>query len=281
MKPGQTFSMATNHETVVMLGSGYLARFMCSLTTSYRSVLHTSRDPDSHLTWLPQKQRLRFDLADSSTWSNIPLDADLLWSFPAAPLASVQAFASRIRPLGRLVIVGSTSAYDVGGGHEYPPPWINESAPVDLGKPRVQGEEFLRTTCGAILLRTAGIYGPGRHPYEWIKSGRVLLSDKYVNLIHVEDLAAVCVAALKCARPGDVYNVSDGTPRTWADIGRTLHGHALVEPQAGGRRQASGKRINTSKLRALLQEAGTSIGHPDLFRALEELEQASGRRTER
>lgn len=271
--------MATNHETVVMLGSGYLARFMCSLTTNYRCVLHTSRNPDSHLTWLPQKQRLRFDLADSSTWSNIPLDADLLWSFPAAPLASVQEFASRIRPSGRLVVVGSTSAYDVGGAREYPPPWIDESAPIDFGKPRVQGEEFLRTKCGAIILRTAGIYGPGRNPYDWIKSGRVLLSVKYVNLIHVEDLAAVCATALKCARPGDVYNVSDGIPRTWADIGRTLHGHGLVEP-AGGQKQASGKRINTSKLCTLLQEAGASIGHPDLFRALETLEQASGRRRE-
>jgi nucleoside-diphosphate-sugar epimerase len=178
------------------------------------------------------------------------------------------------------VVLGSTSAYDVGGAREYPPAWIDESAPVDFGKPRVQGEEFLRTNCGAIVLRTAGIYGPDRHPYEWIKSGRVVLSEKYVNLIHVEDLAAVCAAALKCARPGDVYNVSDGTPRTWRDIGGSLHGAEPVEPQTGEQKQASGKRITTAKLRLLLQEAGTSIHHPDLFRALEDLEQASGRRAE-
>ena len=98
-------------------------------------------------------------------------------------------------------MLGSTSAYDTGGSQEYPPPWIDETAPIDYTKPRVQGEEFLRTECGAIVLRVAGIYGPGRHPYDWITSGRVGLSDKYVNLIHVEDLAAICKAALQCGIP--------------------------------------------------------------------------------
>ena len=80
---------------------------------------------------------------------------------------------------------------------EYPPPWIDESAPIDLTKPRVQGEEYLRNEHGAIVLRVAGIYGPGRNPLDWIRQGRVGPSRKYVNLIHVEDLAAICLAALE------------------------------------------------------------------------------------
>ena len=212
--------MKIKRDTVVILGSGYLARFMPSLTNFYQNVLHTSRDPEHHLTWLPQTQRLRFDLTEAETWSNIPSDADLLWCFPASPLSAVQQFASRINgPSRRLVVLGSTSAYDIGVAHDHPPPWIDETAPIDLAKPRVQGEEFLRAECGAIVLRVAGIYGPGRHPYEWIKSGRVGLSDKYVNLIHVEDLAAICLAALEHGVSGAVYNVSDGMPRTWREIG--------------------------------------------------------------
>jgi len=264
--------MTINRDTVVILGSGYVARFLVSFTDSYRQVLHTSREPDTHLVWLPPAQRREFDLSDPRTWTNIPSDADLLWCFPASPLGAVQQFASRIKPLSRrLVVLGSTSAYEVAGAHHYPPPWIDETAPIDHGKPRVQGEEFLRKECRAILLRVAGIYGPGRHPYDWIKSGRVGLSKKYVNLIHVEDLAAICLAALTCGRAGAAYNVSDGTPRTWREIGRGLYGDHLAEEGVRAEDELSGKRIDTAKLRSMLAEARISMRHPDLFRSLEQL----------
>ena len=267
--------MRLKRNTVVILGSGYLARFMLLLTDFYHNVLHTSRDPEHHLTWLPQTQRLRFDLNETDTWSHIPSDADLLWCFPASPLPAVQHFASHINAPSRpLVVLGSTSAYDAGITHDYPPPWIDETAPLDLEKPRVQGEEFLRAECGAIVLRVAGIYGPDRHPYEWIKNGRVGLSDKYVNLIHVEDLAAICLAALEHGVSGTVYNVSDGMPRTWREIGRGLGGGQLPEPETAEQKHPRGKRINTTKLRAMLQKARISLRHPDLFRALEDLQHA-------
>ncbi|HKY71816.1 MAG TPA: hypothetical protein VJL88_07835 [Nitrospira sp.] len=169
----------------------------------------------------------------------------------------------------RLVVLGSTSAYDVGNAHEYPPPWIDETAPIDMRNPRVQGEEFLRNTYGAIVLRVAGIYGPGRHPYDWIRSGRVTLSDKFVNLIHVEDLATICLAALQHGIQGTAYNVSDGIPRTWREIGRRVFGKDPDQEPAG--EQPSGKRISTAKLRTMLQDAHLSIRHPDLFVSLEAL----------
>ena len=268
--------MTPKRDTIVILGAGYLARFMLSLRNFYQNVLHTSRVPNLHLTRLPRKQRLRFDLADSDTWNDIPSGADLLWCFPASPLPSVQQFASRVNARSRrLVVLGSTSAYDVGVCHDSAPPWIDEHAPIDLEKPRVQGEEFLRTECGAIVLRVAGIYGPGRHPYDWIKRGRVRLSEKYVNLIHVEDLAATCVAALTHGISGTVYNVSDGVPRTWREIGRGLGEEKLVNPSREEEKQTSGKRLNTTKLRALLKEAGISMRHPDLFHALADLQRTT------
>lgn len=269
--------MVNKKDIVVVLGSGYVGRFMPSLNTHYSTVLHTSRDPEHHLSRLPSNQRLRFDLAQPDSWHSIPSGADLLWCFPAAPLDAVRNFAHTPAASGRLVVLGSTSAYDVGDSVDYPPPWIDESAPIDYGKARVQGEELLRETCGAIVLRVAGIYGPGRNPYDWIKTGRVTLSRKYVNLIHVEDLAEICVAALHHGIPTEAYNVSDGVPRTWADIGRTLRGHDSAVA-AAGEPMPSGKRIDTSKLRSLLEEARVTIRHPDLFRSLERMhhERASG-----
>ena len=261
--------MTTASDTVVVLGSGYVARFLLSLTDCYLNVLHTSRDPQRHLTWVPQQQRLRFDLAQPETWRNVPSGADLLWCFPAVPVESVREFARTMGSGKRLVVLGSTSAYDVGNAHHYPPPWIDETAPIDLRKPRVQGEEFLRNTREAIVLRVAGIYGPGRHPYDWIRSGRVILSDKYVNLVHVEDLATACLAALQHGIPGASYNVSDGIPRTWREIGRRLYGTDVGQQPAG--EQPSGKRISTAKLRSMLQEAHLEIRHPDLFVSLDAL----------
>jgi hypothetical protein len=267
--------MTFSREVVVVLGSGYVARFMPSLGKFYRRVLYTSRDPNHRLTWALENQRVHFNLAEPETWMNVPSGADLLWCFPAAPPEAVQHFAvsaGSFRTNGSLVVLGSTSAYDVGASTEYPPPWIDETSPVDLTKPRVQGEEFLRKECGAIVLRVAGIYGPGRNPYRWITSGRVSLSDKYVNLIHVEDLAEICVAALSCGAPGAVYNVSDGIPRTWREIGSQLEGYDGGPALSGTQEQQSGKRIRTAKLGVLLRQAGISIRHPDLFRSLQRLD---------
>ena len=257
---------------VVVLGSGYVARFMLSLTNFYEVVRHTSRNPNHNLTWVSPQQRLQFDLGQPDTWSNVPSGADLLWCFPAAPMESVREFATHIKgSFRKLVVLGSTSAYDVAESLNYPPPWIDESASIDLSKPRVQGEELLRKECGAIVLRVSGIYGPNRNPLDWIRAGRVRPSRKYVNLIHVEDLAAVCVAALERGQRGEVYNVSDGSPRTWNEISMIARDrwHLPEIPEQPTRE--CGKRIDTRKLRDNL---GALLRHTDLFISLHQLEGA-------
>jgi len=257
--------------TLIILGSGYLGRFLAAEACSHgRAVLSTSREPDRRLRDVPSTQRLRFDLAQPDTWATIPADADLVWCFPATAVEQVQAFAKRLgAPPRRLVVLGSTSAYD---GTEqstvYPPPWIDESAAVDLRKSRVQGEEYLRTRHGAMVLRVAGIYGPGRNPLDWIRSGRVGSSRRYVNLIHVEDLASICLLALETGKPGEVYNVSDGMPRTWADICRVAQTRWAITAHSAGKDNRPGKRIDTRKL---TEELGVRIQHLDLFTGLEEL----------
>ena len=234
------------HAQLLILGSGYTSRFlMAEACRQGRVVLCTSRDPDRQLKHLPLSQRLMFDLARPDTWTNIPAHADLIWCFPALPLEQVLAFAKMLgAPPRRLVVLGSTSAYQAQSrSADYPPPWIDESAPIDLNKPRVQGEEYLRKAHGAIILRVAGIYGPERSPLEWIRSSRVTASRKFVNLIHVEDLAASCLLALETGQPGKVYNVSDGTPRTWAEICRVAQARWDVVAHEAAKDTQAGKRI--------------------------------------
>ncbi|MDH4343292.1 MAG: hypothetical protein OEV71_09350 [Nitrospira sp.] len=209
-------------------------------------------------------------MAQPETWEAIPTTTDIVWCFPAIPIELVRQFADTASlHTRRLVVLGSTSAYDVDASAEYPPSWVDETATIDLRKPRVQGEELLRTSYGAIVLRVAGIYGPGRNPVEWIRTGRVTRSRKYVNLIHVEDLASSCLAALTHTDSGGVYNISDGHPRTWMDICQMVEQRWAIRSSDSQEAHATGKRVLNKRMCELLKLGGTGLRYGDLFEALE------------
>jgi nucleoside-diphosphate-sugar epimerase len=197
----------------------------------------------------------------------------VLWCFPAVPIELVRQFADAVSLGGRrLVILGSTSAYNDGSSSAYPPPWIDESTTIDLTIPRVKSEELLRTAYGGVVLRVAGIYGPGRDPIEWIRTGRVSASRKYVNLIHVEDLGATCLAALTHADSGGVYNVSDGQPRTWNEICETVERCWNIRSSVSDEPRPGGKRLSNNKMCKLLDLDRAGLRHTDLFEALEAIQ---------
>jgi hypothetical protein len=265
---------------LVVLGCGYTGPVVHRMAALQgKAVLATSRNPLNNLAHIPSEYRLRFDLEQHSTWPNIPAGADLIWCFPAMPLEQVEAFVRMLAAQPpRIVVLGSTSAYDTSSeSTEYPPPWIDESAPLDHTKPRVQGEEYLREHHGAIVLRVAGIYGPTRNPLDWVRQGRVSPSPKYVNLVHVEDLAAICLAAIEKGKPGEAYNVSDGTPRTWNEICDTAQQRWSVATTTAKENRSSGKRISTAKLQT---EFGYALRHSDLYEALAVIESADGVETQ-
>lgn len=263
-------------QPIIILGAGYTGKHLTgALTGTSRPFFATSRDPDKNLSHVPAGSRMIFDLEEPLTWPNVPVGADLIWCFPATALKQVQDFVRRLDgPPRRMVVLGSTSAYEVSDrSNEYPPPWTDESASIDLTKSRVQGEEFLRKDCGAIVLRVAGIYGPGRNPVDWVRQGRVSPSRKYVNLIHVEDLAAICLLALDKGKPGEAYNVSDGQPHTWNEICATAQQRWGVTAAAANESPSPGKRISNAKLRT---ELGYRFQHPDLYKTLALIESPNG-----
>lgn len=263
--------------SLTILGSGYTAKFLVPLAEQrYTQVFSTSRNPDQRLGHLRPEQRIRFDLARSDTWSLLPVETDVLWCFPAVPLELVEQFAEfELLRARRLVVLGSTSSYDDGISAEYPPPWIEETATIDLTKPRVQGEELLRTRYGAIILRVAGIYGPGRNPLDWIRTGRVNRTRKYVNLIHVEDLGTTCLAALRHAKSGEVYNVSDGQPRTWNEICEWVERRWDIRSSVSDEPTPGGKRLSNYKMFELLNLDGAGLRHTNLFEVLEAIQKDS------
>lgn len=126
------------------------------------------------------------------------------------------AAASGLQWIGYLSTVG---VYGDHGGA-----WVNEdTAPDPKSKRsvlRAQAEndwlELGATAAKAVhVFRLAGIYGPGRGPFEKVLKGaarRIVKEGQVFNRIHVEDIATVLEASVARPRPGAIYNVSDDEP---------------------------------------------------------------------
>lgn len=66
-----------------------------------------------------------------------------------------------------------------------------------------------------IILRVPGIYGKGRLPLERVKEREALVNideSRTTNIIHVEDLARICIASIFLNQNMEIINVSDGNP---------------------------------------------------------------------
>ena len=254
------------HAPLVILGAGYTGRFIYRSARQHRRpVFATSRDPEAHLSFAHPDHRIRFDLQQPETWTRIPPRSDIIWCFPALPQNVAETFAPRvIDRKSRLVVLGSTSAFPTGLSD-----LIDERAPLNHAIPRVASEEHLRTTCGATVLRLSGIYGPGRHVFDWIRKGKIKNSPKYVNLVHVEDVAELCLLALQRAAPGSTYIISDGRPRPWAEICRFAAERFSIAVPPPTTTRESGKRLSPRKV---LADFNYQLKYPDLLTALAELE---------
>ncbi len=124
----------------------------------------------------------------------------------------------------RLVYISTTGVYGDCGGE-----WVDETWPVrplaDRARRRWDAEQALRRWSREgggelVILRVAGIYGPGRLPIERIRQGLPLVREceaPFSNRIHIVDLVQVAVAAMERGVDGAVYNVCDGQPSTMTD----------------------------------------------------------------
>lgn len=253
---------------LVILGAGYtgLRVYQQASETGWH-VFATSRRPHIHLSTIPLEHRLRFDLTQHETWATIPNPAHLIWCFPAVPLDLVKEFLlAGTRQTGRLLVMGSTSAY-IPDGHP-----ITEDTPLKTHLPRVQTEEYLRTECGAVVIRLAGLYGPGRHVFDWIRKGKIQNTKKWVNLLHVEDAAAICLQAIERASDGSTYLASDGHPRTWEEICSVASSKWRVPIPPLTPPKHTGKQVSIRKLRTELQY---NFRFPDLYHALDQIEMST------
>ncbi len=129
----------------------------------------------------------------------------------------------------KLIYISSSAVYGCCQGE-----WVNEDrspAPgTDRGKRRLAAEQKLqrwsqKNHVDVNILRVPAIYGPGRLPIKRLRNGLPVVDEKesaYINRIHADDLATICLAAAKKGVPGAVYNASDGHPCTMSEYLITL-----------------------------------------------------------
>lgn len=180
--------------------------------------------------------------------------------------AVLEHATSRELSLRTFVYVSSTGVYGQADSQ-----WVDESSecrPVrEGGVACLAAERLLREgPLGdrTIILRCAGLYGPGRVPHlQRLVAGEPIPvpPDGYVNLIHIDDAARIAVAAADELTPPQLLNVCDGHPTLrrdyYAEVARRVgasppqfsapDGASPVAQRAG-----SDKRVNNQRLVALL-----------------------------
>jgi nucleoside-diphosphate-sugar epimerase len=111
--------------------------------------------------------------------------------------------------------LSTTGVYgDRGGG------WVDEDSPLEpateRGRLRVDAEAAWQALDVPLhIFRLAGIYGPGRGPFEKVRAGRarrIVKPGQVFGRIHVDDITEVLAASMARPDPGAVYNVCDDEP---------------------------------------------------------------------
>ena len=120
--------------------------------------------------------------------------------------------------------VGYLSTTGVYGDHDGD--WVDEGSPLTpatvRGQARVRAEADWSTLALPLhIFRLAGIYGPGRGPFEKVRQGtarRIIKPGQVFSRIHVTDIAQVLAASISRPNPGRAYNLCDDDPAPPEDV---------------------------------------------------------------
>ncbi|MFC7702752.1 SDR family oxidoreductase [Plastorhodobacter daqingensis] len=284
--------------TLLSLGHGYSAQVLGRrLLAEGWQVIGTTRSPD-------RVQTLKAMGVEPLVWPGSSLSealgraTHLLTSVaPDAEgdpvLAAEGAAIAAARHLRWIGYLSTTGVYGDKGGA-----WVDESTPLcpttARGQQRVAAEAGWQDLCARAglplhIFRLAGIYGPGRGPFEKVRNGsarRIIREGQVFSRIHVEDIAEVLHASIRKPHPGAIYNVCDDDPAPPQDViahaARLLglpdppaipFDEADLSPMARSF-YAESKRVRNDRIK---RELGVTLRYPDYRTGLAALLDAAGR----
>lgn len=284
--------MSRNFERILIVGCGYVGRRVARRWSDRGIRVRALARSDEAVTRLRALgiDPMAGDLDHPESLVDLDTARALVYYFAPPPAQGerdprMRAFVDAVMgraPPARVVLMSTTGVYgDCGGA------WVREDAPVHprtaRARRRLDAETVLRraglaAAVPVVVLRVAGIYGPGRLPLARLRERLPLPPASqcpYTNRIHADDLAKVCVAAAERGQAGSVYNVSDGAPSTMVEYFCRVADYAGLPhpptvPLAEARRALSGammeyltesRRIDNGKM---LRELAVRLDYPDL-----------------
>jgi nucleoside-diphosphate-sugar epimerase len=170
-------------------------------------------------------------------------------------------------PPKKFVYTSSTSVYGQTDGSIVTEVSLTQPA-TETVRILLQTEEVLLQAAAekfpAVILRVAGIYGPGRG--YWLKQflkGEATIEgsgERYLNMVHRDDVVGAIAVALEKASPGQIYNVVDDEPVTQFDFfqwlskqfNRDMPPSVARQGRAERKRGSTNKRVSNAKLKSLL-----------------------------
>lgn len=159
---------------------------------------------------------------------------------------------------GTLVFTSSSAVYSEKQGVVY----TEESETVEAsGSPRAAkllAPEAAVLAAGGCVMRLAGLYTAtrGAHSY-FLKAKQIpIRPDGLINLIHYQDAASLCCAALATGLKGQIFMGCDSHPLTKAEMMEALYASKKVgdeKVEFTSSEGSLGRRMNNQKTRDTLQ----------------------------
>lgn len=220
------------------------------------------------------------DVTDAATLAALPAADILLFAVgfdrgaaPSKHQVYVDGLRNTLRAMegrvGRVLYVSSTSVYGQSDGS-----WVDEDSPTEPtsegGRICLEAEDLVRewsqrTSISTLVLRLAGIYGPGRllAKVDALRRGEAFggRPDAWLNLIHVDDAARVVLAYSQMAHTGTVLVCDDEpVPRRafYSKLAELLQAPPPTFDVSlpGGRSEGLNKRSRNTRL---LRECGAVL----------------------
>ncbi|MES9828772.1 MAG: SDR family oxidoreductase [Candidatus Thiodiazotropha sp.] len=238
-------------------------------------------------------EAVQIDLDQPFTAANLIESQQLFYFAPPPPRGQQDGRVGRLieqfmeGPSPQRVVYLSTSGVygDCRGA------WVDETRPpapiADRAKRRLDAELRWRawserTGRELVILRVAGIYGPGKLPLERLRSGQPMVAEDdapITNHIHSLDLVKIARTAMQRGASREVYNVCDGVPEPMTRyFYRVADYLGLPRPPVISLEEAQ-QRLSPGMLsylkesrrlsnRKLLEELGVALDYPDLEKGL-------------
>lgn len=222
----------------VIIGCGYTGAYLARALVGHGAALTITRRDRAAAEEMAQQLKARgagVELGEPSTLEGlIPDGAVVVCLAPPGhePAFEIQTLVRAAKQAAKIVYVSSTGVYAPADGA-----WVDENWPIapttGSGRARVAAEAaFAEATVPVVILRAAGIHGPGRKLADRIREGthRVIGDgSSHVSRIHVVDLVAAIVAAGTTTVTG-VVNVADDDPSPIGEVADAFAARLGVPP---------------------------------------------------